>query len=195
MVLPFYGHTEIVCCMSWALEQREGIFMGISVRLAVSLVTITVAYVLLVPRVPELRAWHAIHACPYLNQIREGLCARSLQVDKAAAPAPTPPAQIDAGAERPPSVAEQSAKVSGRLDGMSSDIDYIRQLQQTQDSALKEMEISLAKLHQTFLGVERTIDALRAEIERVRLGAKTPPETAAPAPTIPSAPARRPAQR
>jgi hypothetical protein len=78
---------------------------------------------------------------------------------------------------------------------MSSDIDYIRQLQQTQDSALKEMEISLAKLHQTFLGVERTIDALRAEIERVRLGAKTPPEAAAPAPTVPSAPARRPAQR
>ncbi len=171
--------------------------MGLFIRLTVALVVLAVAYVLLAPRVPEFRGWFATHVCPYLDRMTEGLCARSLQVDKAASPAPAPAAQIDGDPRRPQSVTERPPEppnVPGRPDGMASEIERLRQVQQWQDSALKQMEVSLAQLHRKLLGLEQAVDALRVEIERVRLGATAPPE-AATVPSVPAPPARRPAQR
>ena len=169
--------------------------MGLFIRLTVALVALAVAYVLLAPRVPEFRGWYATHVCPYLDRMTEGLCARSLQVDKAAAPAPA--AQIDGDACRPQSATErppQPPNVPGRPDGMASEIERLGQVQQWQDSALKQMEVSLAQLHRKLLGLEQAVDALWVEIERVRLGTTAPPE-AATVPSVPALPARRPAQR
>ena len=157
--------------------------MRMPARLAIALVVLAIAYVLAAPRIPGLQGPYEKHVCPYLDRVREGLCAHSLQ------------APDGTGAQRLQSVADQSARVSERLDRTASDMEHLRQLQQWQDSAQKQMEISLAQLHQKALGLEQAIDALRVEIERVRLGTTAPAEPSPPAPTIPAPPARRPGQR
>ena len=166
--------------------------MRLSLRLVIALAVLIVAYPLLAPRVPEWRGWYARHACPWLDRVRDGLCAVSLRSDKAAPQASTSAPQLDGASpqaqtvpDRPGKAPEPPQNAFERLDGMSSDLEQVRQRQQWQDSALKEMEISLAKLHQTVLGLEQAIDTLRVEIERVRLGVTAPPAPATPVPLLP----------